>query len=166
MRSETMAILLSLGLAVPAWAGPAQGTGPAQSKGQEFGSQSLGGAPALSPNSDQSASDQSGANNEPGGLQSEDALKQSLQKAGFSALQIAAGSYVVHAKGPDGKPVVMMITPDSLAVANPQSAELPDLDQNGDQSGPGLQNDQSDTGSQDQQPALQPQQIPQQPQND
>jgi hypothetical protein len=73
------------------------------------------------------------------GMQSQDALKQSLQKAGFSDPRIAAGSYVVHAKGPDGKPVVLMMTPDSVAVAKlPQSAELPNgLDQNGDQNGGG-----------------------------
>jgi hypothetical protein len=132
MRSEAIAFLLSLGLATtPAWAGQAQDQNNSPGLGQ-----SLGAAPSLSPNDDQS-----GAQDGLSGLQSEDALKQSLQKAGFTDLQIAAGSYVVHAKGPDGKPVVMMITPDAVAVANPQSAQLPGLDQNGDQ---------SDSGSQDQ----------------
>lgn len=153
MRSETIAVLLSLGFAAaPAWAGPAQ------DKSQDFGSQSFGGAPALSPDNDQSAGGQSGGNDGLGSLQNEDALKQSLQKAGFSDLQIAAGSYIVHAKSPDGKPVVMMITPDSVAVAKPQSAELPDLDQNGAQSGTGSPNDQSGGGAQDQQIPLQQQQ--------
>lgn len=148
MRSEAIAILLSLGFAAaPAWAGPAQEIGPAQGGSQDLGSQSLGGAPALTPNNDRNADNQSGAQGGMSGLQSQDALKQSLQKAGFSDLQIAAGSYVVHAKGPDGKPVVMMITPDTLAVANPQSAELPDLGQNGDQSAPGSPNDQSGGGT-------------------
>jgi hypothetical protein len=121
MRCEAIAFLLSLGLATtPAWAGQAQDQDDSQGPGQSFGA---------APGSVEGFS----------GLQSEDALKQSLQRAGFSDLQIAAGSYVVHAKGPDGKPVVLMITPDSVAVAKPQSAELPDLDQNGDQMGGGSQ---------------------------
>lgn len=129
MRSEAIAILLSLGFAAaPAWAGQAQ------DNSQGFGGQSLGGAPTLSP-----GDDQGGAQDGMSGLQSEDSLKQSLQKAGFSDLQIAAGSYVVHAKGPDGKPVVLMITPDSVAVAKQQNAQLPGLDQNGDQSSGGPQ---------------------------
>ena len=129
MRSEAIAILLSLGFAAaPAWAGQAQ------DNSESFGGQSLGGAPTLSPDNDQS-----GAQDGLSGLQSQDSLEQSLQKAGFSDLQIAAGSYIVHAKGPDGKPVVLMITPDSVAVAKEQNAQLPDLDQNGDQSSGGSQ---------------------------
>jgi hypothetical protein len=137
MRSEAIAMILSLGLAAaPAWAGSAQDKG----QGQDFA-----GGPAASSNNNQGDTEDGFA-----GLQSQDALKQSLQKAGFTDLQIAAGSYVVHAKGPDGKPVVMMITPDSVAVAKPQSAELPDgLDQNGDQSGGGSQDqDQDNSGQQ------------------
>lgn len=147
MRSEAIAILLSLGFAAaPAWAGQAQ------DNSQSFGGQRLGGAPTLSPDNDQGGAQagQGSAQDGLSGLQSEDSLKHSLQKAGFSDLQIAAGSYVVHAKGPDGKPVVLMITPDSVAVAKQQNAQLPDLDHNGDQSG---------GGSQDQF-------IPQQQQND
>ena len=102
MRSEAIANLLSLGFATaPAWAGQAQDNSP-QGSSQSFDDQSLGGAPMLSPDTDQG-----GAQDGLGGLQSQDSLKQSLQKAGFSDLQIAAGSYVVHAKGPDGKPVVL-----------------------------------------------------------
>src|SRR5579884_2819766 len=127
MRSAAIAIMLSLGLAAaPAWAGSTQH----KESGQDFGA-----GPGASSNNPSDPQD--GFT----GLQSQDALKQSLQKAGFTDLQIAPGSYVVHAKGPDGKPVVLMITPDSVAVAKPpQSAELPDgLDQNGDQSGGGSQ---------------------------
>jgi len=138
MRSEAIAIVLSLGLAAaPAWAGPGQ------VKGQSPGGEDLGGAQAQSP-----ANDEPGANGQIGGLQSEDALKKSLQQAGFTDLQIAAGSYVVHAKGPDGKPVVLMITPDSIAVAKPQTAELPDMGQNGDESDGGAQDQDQDNNAQ------------------
>jgi hypothetical protein len=129
MRSEAIAILLSLGFAAtPAWAGQAG------DNSESFGHQSLRDAPTLAPDNDQA-----GGPEEFTGLQSADALKQSLQKAGFSDLQIAAGSYIVHAKGPDGKPVVLVITPDSVAVAKEQNAEVPDLDQNGDEGDGGAQ---------------------------
>jgi hypothetical protein len=77
------------------------------------------------------------------GLQSEADLQKSLQQAGFKDVQVQAQSYVVHAMGPNGSPVVMVVTPDSITglVANPpQTAQLPTLDQNNDQN----DNDQND----------------------
>lgn len=66
-------------------------------------------------------------------MQTQAALKKSLEQSGFKNIRIAAEAYVVHAQGPDGAPVVMMITPDSVTgvIANRQTASAPsDLDQN------------------------------------
>lgn len=66
-----------------------------------------------------------GSNTPSSGMQAAASLKQSLQKAGFKNIQIGATSYV-HAEGPDGNPVVMMITPDSITgvVESPRSSLL------------------------------------------
>lgn len=135
MRSEFIYALLALGLAAtPALAASASNDNSATKT-----------SPSLSTSSP-SASDQSGAGalqgnmqdqSSAGGMQSQTALQQSLQQAGFKDVHITARSYVVHAKGPDGSPVVMMITPDSITgiVANPQSAQAPGLDQGNNNNG-------------------------------
>ena len=46
-----------------------------------------------------------------------DDLKNMLQKAGYTDIRVAPVSFMVHAKGPNGNPVVMSISPDSFTEA-------------------------------------------------
>jgi len=41
-------------------------------------------------------------------------LKQDLSKAGYTDIQVAPGSFLVHAKDKKGQPTEMMVTPNSL----------------------------------------------------
>ena len=115
------ALLLTGGLAAPAWAGDA-GTGQttgatstnqAGSMGQTTGGQTItqgsmngqNGTNGQSPNA---------MNAGPGGMQVSETLKNDLSKAGFTDIQIMPSSFLVHAKDSQGNPVIMVINPNSV----------------------------------------------------
>jgi hypothetical protein len=84
-----------------------------------------------------------GSSADTSGLQTPTSLTQSLQQAGFRNIRVSASSFVVHATGPNGSPVVMMITPDRVTgvIGSPQSAQAPnspsEQQQNGASQRPG-----------------------------
>ena len=48
------------------------------------------------------------------GLQAQQAMRQQLEKNGYTDVRIVPEAFVVHAKDPQGNPIAMMITPDQV----------------------------------------------------
>jgi hypothetical protein len=90
-------LAVTLALSASAFAQSGTGTGSSQTPQAATGSQSAeGNSPAASR-----------ANN----LLTINKLKQDLQKAGFTDIQILSDSFVVQAKDKDGNPTVMSLSP-------------------------------------------------------
>ena len=72
--------------------------------------QSSAGPSANSPNSQANASSTNQSHN----VLTVNKLKQDLENAGFTNVQVLADAFLVQAKNKDGNPVVMMIGPSSM----------------------------------------------------
>jgi hypothetical protein len=74
-------------------------------------------SPTNAQNPARSAPDQSVKPGEPGyNAMTAQKIRQDLQSAGFTDVQVVAESFVVKAKSKDGDPVVMMIGPRGMSV--------------------------------------------------
>jgi hypothetical protein len=63
------------------------------------------------------------AQNTGSGLQSiQQQLRQNLQRAGFTDIQVMPSSFLVRAKDPGGNPVMMVINPDSVTAVTESGA--------------------------------------------
>ncbi|MBP0115364.1 hypothetical protein [Bradyrhizobium vignae] len=91
------------------------------------------GSQAASQQPSTSSQQQPGTSNQ--NLAAAQQIKQDLQKAGFTDVNVVAESFVVQAKSKDGNPVVMTIGPHGMSVF-----EAMNVDSKGGQSGSSSQN--------------------------
>jgi hypothetical protein len=126
----TCALLLTGGLAAPAWAAPGDaGSGPTTgaTATNDAGSGPTKGANAGQTtagqdmnNGQSSMNGQTGMNGQndmtagPGGMEISKKLRSDLTNAGFTDIHIMPQSFMVRAKDAQGNPVMMVINPDSL----------------------------------------------------
>ncbi len=103
------ALLLTGGLAAPAWAADTGSMGKT-TNGQTSMTNEQG-----------SMNGQNAKNSGPGGLKIRQTLKNDLSKAGFTDIKVMPSSFLVQAKDSEGNPVVMMINPNSVTALTEES---------------------------------------------